>query len=91
MTPASATAGYEVSLRRSAARDIYGLPLDVRVRVLDAIQGLSQAPRAGAEKVKCDTGSWRVRIGDYRILYRIDDERDHVVVNNVRRRDKAYG
>jgi len=58
--------------------------------VFEAIKGLAQNPRPrGIEKVK-STGLWRIRQGDYRIVYAIDDKKSLVIVVRVGHRREIY-
>lgn len=81
---------YELRVRASVAKDLRGLPkADVR-RVLARIEGLSIDPRpAGAEKLSGDE-KYRIRQGDYRILYSIDDRQVIVEVVKVGHRREVY-
>lgn len=82
---------YRVVLRRSAARELGALPQPVRSRVTRIISGLATNPRPpGAKLLNSADRGWRVRVGDYRILYRIDEEIILVVVVRIRHRSKAY-
>ena len=63
-------------------------------RVLQAVTDLADDPRpSGAIKMR-GTGEqeeWRVRVGDYRIIYRVDDEAREVIVLAVGHRGSVYG
>ena len=81
---------YHVRLKRSVLKDLEALPAGYRKRVLAAIRGLATVPRPrGAEKL---TGreDWRIRVGPYRIVYRVDDADRTVVVFRVAHRRDAY-
>lgn len=59
-------------------------------RVREKIRALSSTPRpAGAKKLK-GANTWRIRIGDWRVLYEIDDASKVVDVAAIRHRSKAY-
>lgn len=81
---------YELRVRASVAKDLRGLPkADVR-RILARIEGLSVDPRpAGSEKLSGDE-KYRIRQGDYRILYSIDDRQVIVEVVKVGHRREVY-
>lgn len=82
---------YTVSLTRSAARDIRALDETVRKRVARAIDALADDPRPdGAKKLSAEDGIWRVRVGDYRIVYQIADRQLLVLVLRVRHRREAH-
>jgi len=66
-------ASYSVLIKRSAAKEIEALPLEDRRRVVARIQTLGGDPRGeGCEKLSGEE-KYRVRQGDYRILYEITD------------------
>ena len=60
-------------------------------RVLSKIESLSSVPRPhDSRKLRAQSGLWRVRIGDYRVIYSINDERRVVDVAGIRHRSDAY-
>ncbi len=62
------------SNKKSAAKEIEKLPKTMMLRVLEKIKGLSSEPRPfGCKKLSGDE-KYRIRVGDYRILYSIEDE-----------------
>lgn len=67
------------------------LPRAARARVLDPIEGLARDPRPhGAKKLVGEKTAWRLRVGDYRVIYDVfDDELVVTVVRAAHRRD-AY-
>jgi mRNA interferase RelE/StbE len=82
---------YRVVFRRSAARELASLPQPIRGRVTRAVDALATNPRPpGAKLLREPGGRWRLRVGDYRVLYRVDDDRVVVVVVRVRHRSIAY-
>jgi len=63
----------------------------VRRRVLAAFHALEANPRPhGCKKLVDENDLWRLRIGDYRVIYSIDDDRNVVEVRAVRHRSHAY-
>ena len=83
-------ASYSVLVRRSAAREIEALPSKDRRRVVARISALVEDPRPpGCEKLSGDE-KYRVRQGDYRILYEIIDETLIVTVVKVGHRRDVY-
>ncbi len=83
-------ASYKLVIRRSAAKDIEALPTKDRRRVVARIQGLATDPRpAGCEKLSGEE-KYRVRQGDYRILYEIVDHELIVTVVKVGNRRDVY-
>jgi len=83
---------YEVKLARSARKEVKLLDGVIRVRVVHAFRSLTNDPRPpGCRKLVSATNRWRIRVGDYRILYTIDDGAHLVEIVAVRHRSKAYG
>ena len=81
---------YKVEVRRRAQRALDKLPKNDFQAVVQTIKELAQTPRPkGVEKVKT-TGLWRVRQGDYRIIYAIDDKEHLVIVVRVGHRREIY-
>lgn len=80
---------YRVELTTAAARQVKKLPRPARDRVLDAIEDLAEEPRPhGAKKLVGEKSAWRVRVGDYRVIYDVlDDELVVTVVRAAHRRD----
>ena len=85
-------AGYSVSLKSSAAREIDGLPTRAgRQRMVSRIAALADDPRPpGSEKLAGHEDRLRVRQGRYRIVYAVDDGRRSVVVVKVGHRKDVY-
>jgi mRNA interferase RelE/StbE len=81
---------YRVDLRRQAQRALDKLPKSDFQMVIEAVKNLAQTPRPrGIEKVK-STGLWRIRQGDYRIIYAIDDNERLVTIVRVGHRREIY-
>jgi mRNA interferase RelE/StbE len=81
---------YKVEVRRRAQRALDKLPKSDFQAVIESIKGLVEIPRPrGIEKVK-STGLWRIRQGDYRIIYAIDDKEHLVTVVRVGHRKEIY-
>lgn len=81
---------YSLVVKRSAAREIDALPTAVRRRVIGKIAALASDPRPhGAQKL---TGEdrYRIRQGDYRVVYTIEDEVVTVTVVRVAHRSDVY-
>ena len=82
---------YEVYLERSAADDLRRLPRRLFDRIIVRIGRLADDPRpAGCRKIEGSKSDWRIRIGEYRVIYEIDDDLDRVNVMRVRHRREAY-
>lgn len=82
---------YDVQISKPAAEEISNLPVDVVKRILPPIAALASDPRpSGCKKLRGSTDLYRIRVGDYRILYTIDDKGKVVIVQAVRHRKEAY-
>jgi mRNA interferase RelE/StbE len=82
---------YRVLLERTAEKDLVRLSSEVHKRVIAVIQSLAMNPRpSGCRKLVGSEHDWRVRVGDYRVLYEIADEIRIVRVHRVRHRREVY-
>jgi mRNA interferase RelE/StbE len=81
---------YRVSLLRRAQKELADLPEEAYVRVRDAAQALAEEPRpSGCKKLKGREG-WRIRIGDYRMIYEIDDDQQTILIVHIGHRRDVY-
>ena len=81
---------YALRILRRAQRELAGLPSQVYERVRDAIFALAGEPRpAGCLKLAGRDG-WRIRAGDYRVLYEIDDRNQVVTILHIGHRRDVY-
>ena len=82
---------YRVLLERAAEKDLARLSSEIHDRVIVAIQALATNPRpSGCRKLAGSKLDWRIRVGDYRVVYEIADEIRIVRVNRVRHRREVY-
>ena len=82
---------YRVLLERAAEKDLSRLASEIHHRVIAAIQALAAHPRPpGCRKLAGSKNDWRIRVGDYRVVYEIADQIRVVRVNRVRHRREAY-
>ena len=84
---------YRIEIERRALREIARLPWRDQERIEAAIDGLADDPRPrGCQPVKAtDPGTYRLRVGDYRIVYLVRDADQVVIVGRVsRRREDTY-
>ena len=81
---------YSLFILRRAQGELAGLPKEAYERVRDRIRLLADSPRpAGCRKLAGRPG-WRIRVGDYRVIYGIDDSRQTVTVLHVGHRRDVY-
>ncbi|MFC1611288.1 type II toxin-antitoxin system RelE/ParE family toxin [Myxococcota bacterium] len=86
-----ASESYRIEFRPAALRDLESLDKKIQVRLGKKIQKLATNPRpSGVKKLAGEDGFWRVRVGDYRIIYSIEDDRLVVLVIRVRHRREVY-
>lgn len=83
---------YRVEFTNAAAREVRKLDPPIRRRILVAVAELEDDPRPpGARKLVGFDSAWRIRVGDYRILYEVDDIHVLVTVVRVGHRRDVYG
>jgi mRNA interferase RelE/StbE len=83
-------ANYRLLIKPSAAKELEGLPLKDRRRVATRLQRLASDPRpTGAEKLS-GQDKYRLRQGDYRLLYSVDDAALTVVIVKIGHRREVY-
>jgi mRNA interferase RelE/StbE len=81
---------YSVHVKASAERDMKSLPAGVFRRVSEAVLSLESAPRPRTCKRLRGREEYRLRVGDYRILYLVDDASHIVDVVAVGHRRDVY-
>ena len=82
---------YEILLERGAERDLKKLPKGMFDRVVLSIKSLAQNPKPhGTRKIIGSKNDWRIRGGDCRVIYEIDEEVKAVKVMRIRHRREAY-
>jgi mRNA interferase RelE/StbE len=83
---------YKIEFRPAARRDLKDLSGDILGRVGRKISALAENPRPlGAEKLSgSEEDFYRIRIGNYRVLYRIEDRMLLIVIIKVRHRREVY-
>lgn len=84
-------AKYSLDIKHSAQKELDALDDVVFARVDRKILGLADNPRpAACKKLKAYGNHWRVRVGDWRVLYLIDDDTGRVSVTRIAHRREAY-
>ena len=84
-------ADYTITFARSARKELERLQPDLAGRILEKIETLAKSPRpSGSIKLQGEKNLWRIRIGDYRVIYAIDDPGGIVDVSVVRHRRDVY-
>ena len=82
---------YSIKIKPSAAKELDALSDTLFARIDRRIIALADNPRpAGCQKLKGYKDQWRIRVGDYRVVYTIDDARLLVEITRVRHRRDVY-
>ena len=84
-------ADYSISFARSARKELERLPGDIAERILAKVEALSENPRpTGVIKLHGQQNLWRLRVGDYRVVYSIDDFSRAIDISVIRHRREVY-
>lgn len=82
---------YEIVFARTARKELELIDNDLVRRILRKIESLSSIPRhSGCEKLKGEENLWRVRVGNYRIIYSVYDNKKLIDIILIRHRKDAY-
>ena len=82
---------YKVSFRRSAEKELRKIQKSDLRRVTDRVGALSVNPRpAGAQMLKGEDRYYRIRQGDYRVIYELDDPDRQVIIIKIGHRREVY-
>jgi mRNA interferase RelE/StbE len=83
--------GYLVTFTASAKKELKDLPSEVIGRLLAKIRELFGTPRpAGCKKLYGYKNLWRIRVGNYRVVYAIDDASKAVDIRRIAHRKEVY-
>lgn len=81
---------YQVTFARSARRELEDLPQSLAARILARIEALAENPRPhGCRKLQGPSQLWRIRVGEYRVVYKIDDKDLILDITVIRHRREA--
>lgn len=82
---------YSVVLTTQAEKDLKKLPRTILERIANSLRTLQENPRPmGVKKLQAEKDAYRVRVGDYRIVYRIVEHEVLVVVIKIAYRREVY-
>jgi len=81
---------YRVEYTAAAARQVRKLEPAIRRRIVTAIEALGVDPRPAGTKALQGTAGHQIRIGDYRVLYAIEDGTVTVLIFRVAHRSEVY-
>jgi mRNA interferase RelE/StbE len=81
---------YSISILRSAQKSLDSLHTSIQDRVVNAIRRLASNPRPPGVKKLTGRNAWRVRVGDYRIIYEISDVALTILIVDIGHRKEIY-
>lgn len=84
-------ASYRIEVSRSAAKDLRKIDRQWIPKILTAIESLESDPRpAGCKKLAGSDHTYRIRIGDFRVIYDVHDDTLIILVVRIRHRRDVY-
>lgn len=81
---------YSIVFLNSAAKEFRKLSLEVKHSLVDPINSLSNNPFSHKSKKLKNSGLYRIRVGDYRVVYQIDQKEKIVIVTKIGHRREVY-
>lgn len=81
---------YCIHIERSAQKALSKIEPGDRTRLIEAIRTLNAAPRPPGAKKLSGRDAWRIRVGSYRVLYEIQDDRLVILVVHIGHRREVY-
>ncbi len=82
---------YTVEVKPAARKELEALPDKLLARVVRKLESLANNPRpTGCKKLKGYKDQWRIRVGDWRVVYFIDDAAKLVSVTRIAHRREVY-
>ena len=82
---------YRITFKRSAQKELTEIPKPFNQNIVTSIDKLAENPRPdGVKKLKGEYNAYRIRVGDYRIIYTLEDIIKIVEIQRIRHRKDAY-
>ncbi len=82
---------YRIIFRPAAGRDLVSLPKNATERIDNRLRELVDNPRpSGVKKIEGEESLYRIRVGDFRIVYTVDDNSQTVNVKRIGSRNEIY-
>jgi mRNA interferase RelE/StbE len=81
---------YSVLIRKSAQKNLSRLDSSMQRKIIEVIRNLADNPRPSGTKKLAGRDAWRIRIGDYRIIYEIHDNELIILVVVIGHRREVY-
>ena len=79
---------YDVQFKPAAVKDIKGIPARTQARILNGIEAMSDDLEGDVKRLTGFTREYRLRVGDYRVLFEIEGK--SIVIYRIRHRRDAY-
>lgn len=82
---------YEILLSKATRKQLASLPVFIHNKIIEDISALAEVPRpAGCKKLKGYKNAYRIRVGDYRIIYEVEDKILRVIIIAIGHRKDIY-
>lgn len=82
---------YQIIFKKSAQKELTDISKPYNQNIVNAIDKLAVNPRPdGVKKLKGEENAYRIRIGDYRVIYTIEDVIKIIEIEGIRHRKDAY-
>ena len=81
---------YFIQIKKSAEKDFNKIPEKMKSRISEAILELENDPQPSGSKKLKNREDYRIRIGNYRILYLIDENKKQIMINIIGHRKEVY-
>ena len=82
---------FKINWKISSEQDLKKIDKQYILKILDAIESLTSNPfPSQSKKIKSSESSYRLRVGDYRVIYQVDSKKKSVIIYYIRHRKDAY-
>jgi mRNA interferase RelE/StbE len=81
---------YKLGFSNTAIKDLDKLEGRTYLRISDKINGLENNPRPTGSIKLTDIDAYRIRIGNYRVIYSVDDKSNNIVIYRILHRKEVY-
>ena len=79
---------YIITFKPRALKDGKRIPREQLIRIFEAIENLSEGLKGDVKRLTNYSPEYRLRVGDYRVLFEIEDEK--IIIYRIRHRKEAY-
>lgn len=90
MRPNGKPVNYSIEFLNSAAKEFRKLSIEIKRLMIDPIDALNNNPYSHKTKKLKNTDLYRIRVGDYRIIYQVDNEEKTVLITKIGHRREVY-